>query len=724
MRYYSRLILVICLTLISLKLFAQENQHKRPKVGLVLSGGGAKGLAHIGVLKVLEEAGIRPDFIAGTSMGSIVGGLYAIGYSADDLDKISRETDWLDVIADRVSRRNLTIEEKEDADRFILNIPIKEKKLVIPSGVINGQSIQNLLNTLCAPVYGIRDFDEFQIPFLCVATDIESGKEVVFRHGYLPAALRASMSIPSIFNPIEINDILLVDGGVVNNFPVKLLKERGADIIIGVDVGFQYYKKEQLNSMLRIIEQSIFFYGEALNKENRQLVDILIEPDLQGYNASSFNSDVVIIAKGEEAARKEIARLTSLADSLRQLDPSFFPNQQLPQLDSMTIMEIRVRGLDNVSGELLNGKLQIEVFDKVTPKDIAKAINRLYSSLYFDRINYEIQALQVGVRLLIDVKESKSGQFRVGLHYDSDNKSSILLNATVRNLLINGSKFSLSTALGENPSFEGFFFKNNGWKPGYGFNFTVNQTRVYAYDNGRKISSFNFNESSTKFFTQSIVSNNYALGAGIEYEVSSLRPFVDPVLNIDTSGSFLNYYGFLNIDSYDNAFYPKKGFRLTTDFKLITNQPTDPTLFLVFRYKNAIPLTKRLTLLNQLYGGAVEGKSIPYQYYFYSGGIKEKAKYGILPFTGLEFMEKSSSNALILAADFQYQIFPNFYLILKGNIGNMKNSFTELFTINEILSGYGLTTGYDSWIGPIELSVSKSANRSGLIGFVNIGFWF
>ncbi len=249
-------------------------------------------------------------------------------------------------------------------------------------------------------------------------------------------------------------------------------------------------------------------------------------------------------------------------------------------------------------------------------------------------------------------------------------------------------------------------------------------SRVYAYENGRKISSFNFNESSVKFFTQSVISNNYAVGAGIEYEASSLRPFVDRVFNIDTSGTFLNYYTFLNIDSYDNAFYPKKGFRLTTDFKLITNRPADPALFLVFRFKNAIPLTKRLTLLNQLYGGAVEGKSIPYQYYFYSGGTNERSSNGILPFTGLKFMEKATSNALILAADLQYELFPKFYIVLKGNVGNMKNSFTELFTVNKMLAGYGITTGYDSWIGPIELSVSQSANRSGPIGFVNIGFWF
>ncbi len=722
-RYFIPFLFFFYLIFFSLGNIRSQN-NERPKVGLILSGGGAKGLAHIGVLKVLEEAGIRPDFIGGTSMGSIVGGLYAIGYSADSLEKISQSTDWMDILADRISRPNLTIEEKEDADRFIFSIPVKENKLVIPSGVINGQSIQNLLNTLCAPVYDIRNFNDFQIPFLCVATDIETGKEVVFRKGYLPEILRASMSIPSIFNPILLNDVLLVDGGVVNNFPVKLVKEMGADIIIGVDVGFQYYKKDQLNSMFRIIEQSIFFYGEALNRENRKLVDILIEPNMDGFNASSFNSEDTIIAHGESAARKQFTKLKALGDSLRRIDPSFGPDQILPELDSMTLMEIRVRGLDKVSGDLLNGKLQLEVFDKVTARDISLAISRLYSSLYFERINYEIQPLQSGVRLSIDVSESKGGQFRVGLHYDSDYKSAILLNATFRNLAIDGSKLSFNTALGENPFFNASFFKNNGWKPGYGINFRVDRTRVYGYQKGRKISSLNFNKSSTELYTQSIFSNNYALGAGIEYEVTSLKPFVDPVMGMDTSGTFFNYYGFLHVDTYDNAFYPKRGMQFSTQLKVITNQPADPVLYLMLRYKNALPLTPRLTYIQKVYGGAVDGNQVPYQYYFYSGGMNERSDFSFFPFTGLEFMEKVSGNALILAGDLQYELFPDIYLILKGNIGNIKNNFDDLFTADDILGGIGITAGYESWIGPIELNVSKSANRSGLTGFVNIGFWF
>ncbi len=722
----SRRLLVIFLFFgLTTMLYARPENWRRPRIGLVLSGGSAKGLAHIGVLKVLEEAGIRPDYIGGTSMGGIIGGLYAIGYSADSLEKIALNADWPYLLGDEVPRRSLTIEEKEDMDRFVISFPIKENKITIPSGVVNGQNIEDFLNTLCAPVYDIRDFSKFQIPFLCVATDIETGKEVDFTSGYLPSVLRASMSIPSFFNPVEINNTLLVDGGLVNNFPVARVQEMGADILIGVNVGFEYYKKDQLNSILRIIEQSVFFYGEKLNRYNRKLCDLLIEPDLEGYNSASFTSADSLIKRGEEAARAFLPQLRALTDSMRMYDPGFGPQQDLPQVDSLMLMEIRVKGLEKVSGKLLNGKLQLEVLHKVTPKEIEEAVNRVYSSLYFEKVDYEIQPMQRGIRLIIQVKEAKGGQFRVGLHYDTNYKSAILLNTTFRNLLFNGSKLSVSTALGENPFLEASFFKNNGWKPGFGINFGSRRSMVYSYDGGERLSSYLYSETRTRLYTQSIISNSYSFGAGIEYEASRIRSGINPSpdLNYNTL-TYFNYVGFLDMDSYDNGFYPTRGIRLNTEFKLITRNDGNPLAFLSGRFSQAYGITPRVTYINHIYGGGVDGNNIPYEYMFYAGGLNPSRYNGLFPFYGLRYMEKTAANALIIAGDLQCELFKDIYIIVRGNAGNLRNNFNELFTTNQILAGYGLTAAYESFIGPIELSITRSANRGGINGFVNIGFWF
>lgn len=716
---------LLLLALLSFKCFAQNPGPSRPKVGLVLSGGGAKGLAHVGVLKVLEEAGIRPDFIAGTSMGSIVGGLYAIGYSADSIDKIARSADWNTLLTDNIPRNLLTLEEKEDFDRFILSIPIQERKIKLPGGVVNGFNVLNRLNTLCAPVYTTQKFTKFPIPFLCVATDLETGKAVILNEGYLPDAIRASMSIPTAFSPVEIDGKLLIDGGVVNNFPVDLAKEMGADIIIGVDVGFTTYTKDQLNSLIRILEQTVFFYGEELNQKNRALSNILIMPDIREFNASSFFNTDTIIQRGEKAARMHFSELKALADSLRALDPAFYPRQSIAQPDAMVIKEVQIEGLRKVSPQLVSGKLQINVFDVVTTEDIRQAMERLYASLYFEKVNYRIEPVNRGVRLVVNVKENSGGQLRFGVHYDTNYKSALLLNATFRNFLLDGSKLSFNTALGDNPFFHVNLFKNNGWKPGYGYNFLTERVDVFVYNEGKKISSLKYFSTRNQLFIQSIIDNSYSLGAGIEFEATRLRPEIAITPGTENfSRDFINYYFFLNLDTYNNAFYPTRGMKLYSETKLVTDAPTNPAAFHITRFEKAFPLGPKVTILNRLYGGLSEGDSIPYQYVFYTGGLNPSRRNGLIPFTGMRYMERTSLNALVWGLDVQLEVFPKAFLILRGSAGNLKDDFSELFTLDEVLGGYGMTLGYQSFIGPIELSAMKSANRGGLMGFINIGFWF
>jgi NTE family protein len=704
---------------------AQPEPSPRPKVGLVLSGGGAKGLAHVGVLKVLEEAGIRPDFIAGTSMGSIVGGLYAIGYSADSIERIAKTSDWNTLLSDNISRRLITLEEKEDFDRFIISFPIKENKIALPSGVVNGLNVVNRLNTLFAPVYMIDDFSKLPIPFLCIATDLETGKEVVLRNGYLPDAIRASMSIPSVFNPVIIDNRLLMDGGVINNFPVIRMKEMGADIIIGVDVGFQTYRKEELNSLIRILEQTVFFYGDELNRKNRALCNILVEPDIKDFNASSFGNTDSIIARGEKAARLHYESLKRLADSLRVLDADYGPSQKLPDSDSLYITEVIINGLEKVSPGLVSGKLQIEVFDKVTPVDISNAVERLYASLYFDKVSYSIQPASRGVRLIFNLKESSGGQFRFGMHYDSNYKSSLLLNATFRNFFLDGSKLSISSALGDNPFFHVNLFKNNGWKPGYGYNFLSERVDVFVFNEGRKISALKYFSTRNQIFIQSIFDNSYSVGAGLEYEAIRLRPEITTGVGFpDINSDYFNYYFFLNLDSYDNGFYPKRGIKLYSEVKLITNSPQNPAAFHITRLNKATSLGKKVAVINHLYAGFSKGDSIPYQYQFYTGGLNPSRRNGLIPFTGMDFMERSSLNALVVGMDLQIEFFPNVYGILKGSAGNLTNNFSELFAVNDLTAGYGVTLGYQSLIGPIELSLMKPVSKGKVMSFINIGFWF
>jgi NTE family protein len=500
----------------------------------------------------------------------------------------------------------------------------------------------------------------------------------------------------------------------------------GADIIIGVDVGFKSYSKDELTSIFKILEQSLSFYSDDLHARNKEACDIIITPDLRKYNASSFNSADSIIASGERAARAVLPEFKRLADSLNLNRHEKISFNRLPALDSILLREIQITGLKKVSSKLVLGKLQLIPMEKITASDIEEAINRVYSSLYFENVSYEIEPFDEGIRLRIILKENKGGLFRVGIHYDSYTKSAILLNTTFRNLVLNGSKLSMSAALGEYPFFMAYILKNNGWKPGFGFNFEAINTPMFLYRNSEKISTLHYSETRFQFFTQSIIRNSYSMGLGIELENALTKPVIDPGLEIEKSRDFFtNYYGFLNFDSYDHAHYPSKGIKLHSELKLITSAKIySPVIFLASQLSVAQKISDRVNLIARITGGAVEGDTIPTQYMFYTGGQIENMRKGIVPFTGLDYMERVNRNALVGGLDLQVRFWKNIFLILRGNAGNLTDNFNDLLSFDNPLAGFGATLGYNSLIGPIEVSVSKAVDQNGTLGFFRIGFYF
>ena len=338
MKRSTQLLIFLLVITIYFRAQSQELPH-RPKVGLVLSGGAAKGMAHVGVLKVLEEVGIQPDIITGTSMGSIIGGLYAIGYRADTLEKLLLGLDWDRALSDRIDLQSVLFEEKNFFENQILQLSIEDGKIQAPSGLIRGQQILSLLTRLSLPAYRIEDFRQLPIPFRCVVADVISAEHLTLDRGCLPEAMRASMSIPSVFTPIKRDGALFIDGGLIRNFPVEEAKEWGADIIIGVYTGRLKAEPEELNSFSNILMQAGFLLSIRDAEAQLPLVDIYIEPDLRGYESQDFKKADSIIVRGEQAARLQFDRLKALADSLRALGPS--PNPpSLSAIDSLCIDHI------------------------------------------------------------------------------------------------------------------------------------------------------------------------------------------------------------------------------------------------------------------------------------------------------------------------------------------------------------------------------------------------
>jgi len=726
----KKLLIIFLCYLFFITTKAQDTIHK-PLVGLVLSGGGAKGLAHIGVLKVIEKAGIHIDYIAGTSMGAIIGGLYAMGYPADTIEKIIRNEDWNLLLEDKPRRRQLSIDEKEDQDKYFVAFPVSARKIKLPSGVVLGQNIFNLLSKLSFPVIGIEDFSKFNTPFFCNACDLITGESVLLEKGYLPDAMRASMAIPTIFTPVEIDGHLFIDGGIVNNFLVSDIKKKNVDVIIGSFTGHNLYQKEELGSMFKILTQSLFFYSSSKNSQNMAMCDIFIEPDLKNFNITQFTRYDSLIMQGEKAAMKVYPKLKALADSIKNKDPEQKKkNLSLDFKKPVYIKELKIIGLNEVSERLLLAKLKLDFPGDITADDLDEAIQRLYGTRYFEKVTYKIESMDEGYRLLIRVEENNESQFRLGIHSDMDQKSLILMNFETRNKILHGSKFSFDAGLGQNPRYDIRYLVNITWRPdiSIGLQSTGRFYNIQTYEDITKedISKTEYFNQTAELFMQWTLDNSYSFGVGFQWQYYIQKESVDFFRLNEKGNNFLNYYGFIKWDMLDHAYYPTKGFSLYSEIRFInhTGSPSDFNMANTHIYENFLKpfsLTKKWTILFKQYLSLTTGDSVPAPYKAYLGGLGNYEQ-PILPFMGYQYESLVGNIAGVVRMDIQYEFRKNNFLIAKANIGDMVQDYKK-YTEGKKYSGYALTYGYNSLIGPVELSVMTSDFKMVMFYF-NLGFWF
>ncbi|MFO7616408.1 MAG: patatin-like phospholipase family protein [Bacteroidales bacterium] len=415
-----RPIFLIFLSLFFIPYSSPTFAQSRPKVALVLSGGGAAGLAHVGVIKVLEEVGMPIDFVAGTSMGSIVGAMYAMGMNSQEMRRLVMEMDWETLLTDAVPRSDLSFEYKEELEKYFYDFPITKEGVHLPAGLVAGTNITNMMAGLTWPAYHIRNFNQLPRPYLCIGADIVTGEQVVLTSGVLHDALRASMAIPTAFTPVEVHGKLLVDGGFINNFPAMEAKQMGADIIIGVDVQRDLYEKNELKSVINILKQISSLTREDVNVRNRQMCDILIRPRTPGAGTLTFGLAYQIMRDGERIAREHYSDLKKLADQLNRYpgEPSN-PIKPLAPVDSVYVREMAFIGLEHVSPDFVKSKLNLPFPAWLTAGEIYRALQRVYGTNEFVRVTYQLDPVFDGVRLTIRAEEKEQNLVHIGAHFDN-----------------------------------------------------------------------------------------------------------------------------------------------------------------------------------------------------------------------------------------------------------------------------------------------------------------
>ena len=418
-----RRLLVLLFLLFPLLGAAQEAQ---PKVGLVLSGGAARGLAHIGVLKALEEQGVRIDAIAGTSMGAVIGGLYASGYSIAELEQVALTMDWRQVLSDDPPRTDVPFRRKQDDRDFLIKQRLSfrdDGSLGLPLGVIQGQNLALLLERLLVRSSDIRDFDRLPIPFRAVATDIANDQKVVFRSGHLPQVIRASMSIPAVFAPVELDGRLLVDGGMVDNIPVDVARDMGVDRVIVVDIGTPLKPRKELLTVVDVLNQSITMMTRRNSEEQLATLrdsDVLVQPDMARFAVTDFGRGEEMIDAGYQAARALQPRFAALVP--RSGGNPALSLARSAQQRAPVIHAIQVDNDSKVGDEVIRNYIRQPIGEPLDMAKLQRDMGTLYGLDYFERVQYRVVNSDERNTLVIDAREKRTGTdyLRLGLNLSDD----------------------------------------------------------------------------------------------------------------------------------------------------------------------------------------------------------------------------------------------------------------------------------------------------------------
>ena len=693
---------------------------KNPKIGLSLSGGGAKGFAHIGVLKVLDSLGVKVDYISGTSMGAIVGGLYASGYTGKEIEKVVMETDFYTIIANEKNRKETTFFDKS-VDKYILNIPVKDGKFnVLPKAISTGQKNIYLLKELFKNVSAINDFSKLPIPFMCIATNLESGKIEIFEQGDLVSSIMASSAFPSLMDPVKINDSLYIDGAMTINYPSKPLKDKGIDIVIGVDLSQGLANRDNLQSAIDILNQVIDFGIQKETKNQYQYTDVNIHPDLTGITATSYDAKRAILDSGYVEAKKYVETLSLLPkrkdELLRVPLNSIYSN--VYKIDSLILENSNIFGKNYVQG-----KMNLRVPSLQTYGGINQMIDRLYSTNNYRLINYDIVQKNDQNYLKLNVTEDDTRFFlKFGLHYDEVFKTGLLLNATAKRLLFRNSTVSLDVVVGDKPRYYLNYFIDNGYIPGFGV--YASGMSLDLRDIGSNVYE-NWNWFRNEAFIQSVWRDKYAIGGGISHDYYEGK-FTWESSYSDTH-NFINPYVFIKTDTQDNTSFPTKGLFLYAEGKvldLLNKEQEGRTFQLKISSQINFPLNSWLTYRLGLFGGVTVGDEISSFYQYRIGGLFEQNVGNFVKFQGYEFGQLHSKNLLTASSTFQFNFSKNYYADAHLSLGNLFNDIKvdDILHISE--SSAGITAGYKSPFGQIKLNYSRSLNRNNNILSVILGHWF
>ena len=752
-----------------------EIRKHRPTVALVLSGGGAKGAAHVGVIEYIEELGIPVDMVLGTSMGGLVGGLYALGYTVPEMDSLMRNMDWNWALSDKLSREYVSYSDTKYKEKYLLAIPfyyerdyykmkladehrfddIRRHEVLhigadneggadmlknnllgsLPSGYIYGQNVSNLISSLTIGYQDSTDFQSFPIPFACVATDMVSGKAKIWHSGKMNTAMRSTMSIPGIFAPVRTEGMVLVDGGMRDNYPTALAREMGADIIIGVDLSQDKRSYMQVNNIGDIIGQGIDMLGMDAFEKNVQIPDVKIKPYLPEYNMMSFSKQAIdtIIVRGRQAAEAQDSLLRMVAvKTAGTYKAEHKPKAFDFHADSLMIDEIEIKGVLAKEKLLLMDRMNLVPGQKISREGLDDMVARIYGTHCYDYVTYELLGTEEPFKLVINCKKGPVHQLGIGVRADTEEIVSVLVNLGINVHRLHGHSFDLTGKVSANPYVQAKWSYDVPQIP------TVNASASFRWTNMGML-NFGTNNLSLNFFNarQEVYLSNMKwkfldVRGGLRNDIFNIRnikssQIIDDYDTSNLSNDFVSLFVDGRTDTFDDGYFPTKGVNAGVSYAwtfagipdMIHNFHT-----LQADAKVVVPGSDGFAFIPSFNCRFLMGRDIPLAYFNAIGGsLPGRFVDQQLPFIGVTNLVAMENIMTMFRTDFRFTLARNHYLTGIINYVRSSDTFME-YGKGMGNFGAGVEYSFDTIFGPFSANIHWS-DFTGKVGmYLSAGFNF
>jgi len=719
----KRLLIFSLFLSIGTNLWSQQiDSLTKPKIGVVLSGGGAKGMAHIGVLKTLEKYHIQPDYIGGTSMGAIIGSLYASGYTAAQIDSLFHQMNFDDILYNRYDRKYSHYYKKEFGDKYILRFPFSFNKMSaqLPRGLNDSQKMFNSLADNMIHVSNVEDFSKLKFPFICPATDIVTGNQVLFTQGYLPAAATASALLPSVYNPLEEKGKLLLDGGIVNNYPIKEVKDLGAEFIIGSDVQGSLLSKDEITDIPAIMDQIVSFgmYKEMPLK--KAMTDVYIHPDITGIGITDFDKIDTIINRGVVATEQQLQKIKNLKQL--QTDKPI-QKLQFKKPDSLVFDQIILEGQQKFDREYILGKIAIKPHKKISYHDFLDGINNLIGTDNFEKVFYRFRSENGQSKLYLDIKERyHKASMGIGFHYNDLYKINVIGNFKNKRIFSNTDLLSFDLIGGNYMRYNFDYIVDNGFKLSWGFHsglhrFThqVDAKDLFAEeDYSINKLDFNYLVFTNKLYFQGNLNHFLYLRLGLQHQFKKLYTYVFSTQEEEAfyfgKNHYFGNYASINFDSRNDFDFPTKGVYLKAKWSYVWSSSDfyddfQPFSILTLNFNYTKKIFKNWLIQPTIQSGLHYSDKHSYENIFYLGGLNRYFNYDNL-------ISFEAANVLsINATKFAEFSLNNSFIIRENHFINLGTQYLAYDKTDELipdhieqLFGFNIGYGFKSFLGPLRLN--------------------